>query len=214
MGLIRRQTLIDRVTNTRDAKIFLVATEDAKDAPHYFEAFNPILEQRKPFSPSPVRVHPLPPQKHRSAPTRLIEGVHQFVSQRDFDPRDEIWLVMDVDHWESEALAAVCRKAEAAGYHVAIANPCFEVWLCQHFSACSDTELIAAIQGRKAGDNLKRLWRRYLPPSATNYWRGILIPQARIACDVHGKEIPLTSAPHSLGPSHRARGFSNWSSGF
>lgn len=205
MGFIRRQTLIDRQTNTRDAKLFIVATEDTIDALRYFEAFNHISESRKSFSPSPVRVKSLPPIENRSAPTQLIKAVRDFVRRHRLDPRDEVWLVMDVDHWDRVALADVCRKAKVAGYGVAIANPCFEVWLCLHFAECGDDEITAAAQGRQAGANLKRLWRRYLPQSATDYWRGIIVPQAGEACvralqGEHGnisETLPWPPAPGS-----------------
>jgi len=44
---------------------------------------------------------------------------------------DEVWCVFDVD--EHPDLAAAKDQARANGLHVAISNPCFELWLLLHF---------------------------------------------------------------------------------
>jgi len=43
-----------------------------------------------------------------------------------------LWLVLDVDRWGDEKLSLVCREAKQKNYHLAISNPCFEVWLYLH----------------------------------------------------------------------------------
>lgn len=65
---------------------------------------------------------------------------------------DEYWCVVDVDQFDiGEAVVA----AEAEGISLAVSNPCFEVWLILHFTACT-----ASLAGPKAA--AERL-RRYLP---------------------------------------------------
>lgn len=183
MALIRRQTLLPRTTDKRSPQIFIVATEGADTERKYFEAFNPAPATSAPFASLPIFVRVLPPLEHRSAPPHVLKQLRDFVAEVRLDPRDEVWLVMDVDQWEAHTLAKVCGAARRHRFHVAISNPCFEVWLCQHFLSCTDEAIAAATQSRQAGENLKHLWRAHLPPSTTQIERTYLRPQARTACE-------------------------------
>lgn len=44
---------------------------------------------------------------------------------------DEIWCVCDVD--EHPNLSQACNQAREEGIHVALSNPCFELWALLHF---------------------------------------------------------------------------------
>lgn len=44
---------------------------------------------------------------------------------------DSVWCVFDVDN--HPYLAEACEKARLHGIHLAISNPCFELWLLLHF---------------------------------------------------------------------------------
>lgn len=44
---------------------------------------------------------------------------------------DQFWIVLDVDSWKD--LPKTVQSANACGWHVAISNPCFEVWLYYHY---------------------------------------------------------------------------------
>ncbi len=46
---------------------------------------------------------------------------------------DEVWCVIDVDR--HARLRQACQRAEQAGIHMAVSNPCFELWLLLHFAA-------------------------------------------------------------------------------
>jgi RloB-like protein len=56
---------------------------------------------------------------------------------------DEVWCVFDVD--QHERLAAAREQARANGIHVALSNPCFELWLLLHFR-----DHTAHLDGKKA----------------------------------------------------------------
>lgn len=154
------------MTNTRDAKLYVVATEGANTERSYFEAFNPSPSLRSPFSPSPVVVKMLPSVDHRSSPKDVLSRLRQFVRTQGLDTRDELWLVLDVDRWPTHTLLKVTAAAQRDGYHVAISNPCFEVWLCFHLEACNHDAVRQASQpqgvGNSPGENLKRLLRQTL----------------------------------------------------
>ncbi|HYR11651.1 MAG TPA: RloB family protein, partial [Longimicrobium sp.] len=65
---------------------------------------------------------------------------------------DEVWCVFDVD--EHQRLEAALAEAERGGIHVAVSNPCFELWLLLHF-----VEQTAHLSTRQARDRL----RKHLP---------------------------------------------------
>lgn len=187
-SLTSRRALSDRVEASRYAKAFVVATEGAKTETRYFGAFRDpdVLAslgwKRKPFEALPVSVTLLPPFKDRSAPQHVLASIKSFVQGQKLDPRDEVWLVLDVDAWEVSTLFRVCRQAQHMGFSVAISNPCVEVWHCLHFLNCDQATLARESQSSQACQNLKRLWKSYLPPSATRIEAKILLPQTRTAC--------------------------------
>ena len=178
MGLISRQKLLDRDINTRDAMLFVIATEGAATEKDYFEAFN----VPRPFSRSRVRVAVIPPLDNRSAPQHVLQHIQDFLKQQKLDARDEVWIVLDVDAWPEHALAKVCAAAKKVGIQVAVSHPCFEVWLCLHFESCGDDDIKKIAVGRDAAQKLKRLWRRHLPRNATQIERTVLHPFTKEAC--------------------------------
>ena len=67
--------------------------------------------------------------KHRSdgsAPDRLVE-----VAARETTEFDQVWIVCDVDNYQAQITKAVAA-AKVTGVHLAISNPCFEIWLIWH----------------------------------------------------------------------------------
>jgi hypothetical protein len=126
MGKINRKGLIDRQHNVRDARLFIIATEGAVTEKQYFEM----------FGSSRIKVEVLPTgSDNQSAPDYVLDRLNSFKEQFDLHEDDILWLVLDVDRWGDEKLSLVCREAKQKNYHLAISNPCFEVWLCLH---CGD----------------------------------------------------------------------------
>ncbi len=132
--MIRRTGLLDRKTQHRDARLFLVASEDRYAVQQYFDAAeaNGFVDARR------VRVVVLPTgPKGRSDPRSVRDRLAELEQALDFlSPLDERWLCLDVDHWATGThtpnLARVCKEALEAGYQLAISNPAFEQWLLLH----------------------------------------------------------------------------------
>jgi hypothetical protein len=125
MGRSNRTKLLDRIYNTRDAKLFIIATEGAKTEKRYFEF----------FQDSRIKIEVLPTgSANDSAPQHVIERLNEYSEQYDLGEEDSLWLVLDVDRWGPKNLSIVCRQATQKKYRLAISNPCFEVWLCLHLS--------------------------------------------------------------------------------
>lgn len=127
MGKSNRTKLLDRTYNTRDAQLFIIATEGAKTEKPYFQI----------FQDSRIKVEIIPTgEDNKSAPQYVIQKLNEFSQQYDFGENDTLWLVLDVDHWATgrhiKNLNEVCREAKNKKYGLAISNPCFETWLCLH----------------------------------------------------------------------------------
>lgn len=119
-----RTKLLDRTYNTRDAQLFIIATEGQKTEKSYFVI----------FQDSRIKVEVLATgEDNKSAPEYVIKRLDEFAQQYDLGKEDTLWLVLDVDHWKDKKLSSICRQAKQKRYRLAISNPCFEVWLCLHF---------------------------------------------------------------------------------
>jgi hypothetical protein len=125
MGKINRTKLLDRQHDRRDARLFVIATEGAVTEKKYFEM----------FGNSRIKVKVLETgSDNKSAPKYVFDRLNLFKEQFDLDRDDMLWLVLDVDRWNKDGeLSQICSEAKQKGYHLAVSNPCFEVWLCLHF---------------------------------------------------------------------------------
>jgi len=111
---------------TRDARIFVIATEDTYAPQRYFELFkNPR-----------IKTHVLPTQDGLSSPKNVIERLNQVRDEHNVLDDDELWLMLDTDHWIEPShignFNQVCKEALQKGYQLAHSNPCFEFWLLLH----------------------------------------------------------------------------------
>lgn len=59
---------------------------------------------------------------------------------------DQVWCIMDVD--SHSRLTAACKLAATEGIHLAISNPCFELWALLHFSPQEADITGSAVQAR------------------------------------------------------------------
>ena len=59
----------------------------------------------------------------------------------ELDDRDQLWYCGDTHHWVSPnhvaKLTQLLQQCSQAKYHVALSNPCFEIWLLLHFADVS-----------------------------------------------------------------------------
>ncbi len=86
-------------------------------------------------------------------PSALLDRVLQLKANSEREAKkfsddtrlfDEVWCVFDVD--QHPRLNQVKSRAQAAGVHVAISNPCFELWILLHFQDYRKAETSAKIQ--------------------------------------------------------------------
>lgn len=151
----------------RDARLFVIATEDTYAPEQYFRLF------RNPR----IKVHVLPTEDGCSAPDSVLERLDAFREEYELLDDDEFWLMLDTDHWIEPNHVAnfrrVCSEASQKGYQLANSNPCFEVWLLLHvfpldgtiqFARCADVvEQLKAIPGEYSK---KTIDAQYFPLSS------------------------------------------------
>ena len=67
----------------------------------------------------------------------MIARLDNFKEEVATQKGDQFWLCIDKDHWADSGhidnLVQVLQHCRRKGYHVAISNPCFELWLLLHF---------------------------------------------------------------------------------
>lgn len=110
----------------RDAKLFIIICEGERREFQYFNFFDGL-------SPK-LKVVAVPSEAGKSAPKHLLDNAAKAEAQFDDGGEYELWIVMDIDKWESKDLHEVQTVSnEKASWSLAISNPCFEVWLYFHF---------------------------------------------------------------------------------
>ena len=77
-----------------------------------------------------------------SSPLSVKALLARAKMEYNFRPTDEFWLIIDRDQWETihkinlEALYQDCQKER--NFHIALSNPCFEMWLILHFRSVNE----------------------------------------------------------------------------
>lgn len=161
----RKKRPLDRESGVlRDASIVVIASEDKFAVESYFRRFR----TRK------VQFEVLPTLDGNSAPHAVLERLDEFRRTTATEENDEFWICIDLDHWADaghiQNLTQVLQVCRQKGYHVAINNPCIELWYLLHFAdyvfstsaervPCAEViaQLSAAINARYHKDKCDRL---------------------------------------------------------
>jgi len=120
----------------RDASLVIIACEDTYAVRQYFARFR----TRK------VQFVVLPTQHGRSSPPDVLGRLDRFRDEVATEEGDLLWVCLDTDHWAQanhiQNLRQVLQQCRQKGYHVALNNPCFELWLLLHFEACAASAVV------------------------------------------------------------------------
>ena len=124
----------------RDYRLFAIACEGSKREKEYFQQLEWISRR--------VIVEYIKDEEYEkdppSSPQHVLRRALEYAEKVDLHDEDSVWLVMDVDRWGGKALNEVhdeCSRRQ--NWHIVLSNPCFEVWLLYHTSACLDNLQIA-----------------------------------------------------------------------
>lgn len=95
---------------------------------------------------------------HASAPNHFINRLHQYVGDKGSEPQmgDSIWFVLDVDRWSRAAIDNLIDACQQTKYwHIAISNPCFEVWLNFHTGPITNNDAGCSDLKTMLGERIK-----------------------------------------------------------
>jgi hypothetical protein len=111
----------------RDATIFIIICEGSHKEPEYFNFFHLLTKK--------IKVIAVPSVEGKSAPSHLIPNAYDAIKKHNSDNGDfELWFVIDVDRWNDQ-IHELQKESSQQGWNVVISNPCFEVWLNDHFES-------------------------------------------------------------------------------
>ena len=114
----------------RDARLIVIASEGKDTERIYFKAL------AKEYTNPRVHVHILErseAEQNNSSPDHVLKQLNDYKSQYELEADDELWLVIDKDRWTEAMLSRVATEcSQEVAMHMALSNPCFELWLLLH----------------------------------------------------------------------------------
>jgi hypothetical protein len=154
----RERKRLERVSQVRDARLFVIATEGEETEKQYFED----LMSKDWYSNPRVIIEVLERSSSASNPKRILKLLDERAKKTGLKFDDELWLVIDRDKqsWTIEEIAQVAQVCLQKGYYLAISNPCFELWLLLHIQSLdeySDETLQEFLDNKKVSSSRTRL---------------------------------------------------------
>lgn len=126
----RNSLIRERREAFRDARLIVIASEGKDTERIYFKAL------AKEYTNPRVHVHILERhenEQNNSSPEHVLKQLNDYKGQYDLESDDELWLVIDRDRWTDAMLSHVAKECAQDDYlHVALSNPCLELWLLLH----------------------------------------------------------------------------------
>jgi hypothetical protein len=122
----------------RDYKLFAIASEGRNTEPHYFELFRFISKRIKVdlIEEEVSDLEMLEKHRDKSAPRWVLDRAIKYTDKFGLSDEDELWFVMDIDKWRADQIAEIAEYCKShLNWHIALSNPCFEVWIYFHHKA-------------------------------------------------------------------------------
>lgn len=126
----RNSLMRERREAFRDARLIVIASEGKDTEQIYFKAL------AKEYTNPRVHVHILErseAEQNNSSPEHVLKQLNDYKDQYALEADDELWLVIDKDRWKEAMLSRVATECAQDEYmHMALSNPCIELWLLLH----------------------------------------------------------------------------------
>ena len=126
----RNSLMRERQEAFRDARLIVIASEGKDTERIYFKAL------AKEYTNPRVHVHILErseAEQNNSSPEHVLKQLNDYKEQYALEADDELWLVVDKDRWTEAMLSRVATECAQDDYmHMALSNPCIELWLLLH----------------------------------------------------------------------------------
>ena len=147
----RNSLMRERREAFRDARLIVIASEGKDTERIYFKAL------AKEYSNPRVHVHILErsvAEQNNSSPEHVLKQLNDYKSQYELEADDELWLVVDKDRWTEAMLSRVATEcSQEVAMHMALSNPCFELWLLLHIE---DVALLTPEEQKQWMENRKK----------------------------------------------------------
>lgn len=115
-----------RVGFKRTKRLYVVSTEGAETEPIYFQEFRPGRD-------GAFRLKILGNPTHKSHPIEVVQRLVEYELRERPGRNTEYWAIIDRDAWSDADLRAGYELTDARpNFHIAMSNPCFELWLWLH----------------------------------------------------------------------------------
>ena len=141
----------ERLEAFRDARLIVIASEGKDTERIYFKAL------AKEYTNPRVHVHILErseEEQNNSSPEHVLRQLNDYKGHYALESDDELWLVVDRDRWTEAMLSHVATEcAHDEFMHVALSNPCIELWLLLHLV---DTALLTSEELQLWMENRRR----------------------------------------------------------
>jgi len=137
----------------RDARLLVIATEGEKTEKQYFEY---IWGKN-----TRIHIKVLETEGGLSAPKHVLKRMKEFKREYELNADDELWLAFDKDRWPDGQLGQVASEARRCRLHLAVSNPCFELWLFLHLE-----DVRTEMDGKPCGyfeEEIRRILGRFNP---------------------------------------------------
>lgn len=126
----RNSLMRERREAFRDARLIVIASEGKDTERIYFKAL------AKEYTNPRVHVHILErseDEQNNSSPEHVLKQLNDYKGHYELESDDELWLVVDRDRWTEAMLSRVATECAQDNFmHVALSNPCIELWLLLH----------------------------------------------------------------------------------
>ena len=150
----RNSLIRERHEAFRDARLIVIASEGKDTERIYFKAL------AKEYTNPRVHVHILErseAEQNNSSPEHVLKQLNDYKEQYALEADDELWLVVDKDRWTDAMLSRVATECAQDEYmHMALSNPCIELWLLLHLvdiSILTHEEHLQWLENRRKSKN-------------------------------------------------------------
>jgi hypothetical protein len=190
MPLIRRD--FKRRSGSRDAKLFVIASEGQKTEPKYFEDLKRFHQNHR------IHIEVLKRINCSSSPQAVLKQLKKFKLEYNLNINDELWMIIDLDRWTQRNLSSIAAQCIQNNFFLAVSNPCFEIWLLLHLREISQNDHVRFSNCSILERELKLILGSY---NKANLDTSRFLPSINIAI-IRAKKLDVNPGhrwPNSLG---------------
>lgn len=137
MGKRKNDTLVRRTGRRAYRPVCWVSAEGATERDYFRMA---VFRDAPASVKYPKDVHP-----SRRNPAAVLRRLQKEIGSEGLRAGDEAWVVVDVDDYEGELGDLLEWCAGHPGYHLAVSNPKFELFLVMHFEKANGCTTAAKV---------------------------------------------------------------------